>query len=74
MEIIGGSEDGTWSTWAANHICSKKDPDEVWRDAVYRKKLWGKLLISESTSRKLRENGEKVVYYPPTQEEFFGNT
>lgn len=146
MGIIGESEDGTWSTWAANHICSKKDSDEVWRDPAYRKKLWEKLLFAESTPLKLRKhsikiissyreatlaenagihsftdmnprcgncsyicvadnkkrlellemlknsgkvfidnegkefvekvnlNCEKVVYYPPTQEEYFGNT
>ncbi|MHA2281819.1 MAG: hypothetical protein ACXAC5_13330 [Promethearchaeota archaeon] len=145
MGIIGVSEDGTWGTWAANHICTKSDSDESWRDPEYRKKLWEELIISNKTPLKLRknaiqiiksfsegfqaenagfhsltdmnprcgncsyicvkdhnkrlellemlensgkvyiddagkeyvekinENGEKVVYYPPTQEEYFDN-
>jgi ferredoxin len=145
MGIIGVSEDGIWGTWAANHVCTKSDSDEIWRDPEYRKNLWGNLIMSNKTPTKLRklaeqiitsysegfqaenagfhslvdmnprcgncsyicvkdhkkrldlfemlrtsgkvfiddegkeyvektsENGEKVVYYPPTQEEYFGN-
>ena len=145
MGIIGVSEDGTWGTWASNHICTKNDSDDDWRDPEYRKSLWEELTISNKTPLKLRnkakqiiksfaagvqaenagfhslrdmnprcgncsyicvkdhkkrlellkmlensgkvyiddagkeyvekinENGEKVVYYPPTQEEYFDN-
>jgi NAD-dependent dihydropyrimidine dehydrogenase PreA subunit len=61
MGLIGESEDGTWSTWSANHICSKKDSDEAWRDPAYRKKLWGTLLFAESTPLKLRKHSIKII-------------
>ncbi len=61
MGIIGVSEDDTWGTWAANHICSKKDTEKEWRDPVYRKKLWKKLLRSKSTQLKLRKFAGKII-------------
>ncbi len=61
MGIIGESEDGTWSTWAANHVCSKKDTEEEWRDPIYRRKLWENLLLAESTPLKLRQNAIKII-------------
>ncbi|MHA2008028.1 MAG: hypothetical protein ACXABO_12050 [Promethearchaeota archaeon] len=146
MGIIGVSEDGSWGTWAVNHLSTKKDTDEVWRDPAYRQQLWQKILISENTPQKLRtfsanilasyskatlaenagfhsftdmnprcgncsyicvkdhkkrldllemlktsgkvyiddegreyvekinDDGKKLVYYPPTEEEFFGDS
>ncbi len=61
MGIIGVSEDGTWGTWAANHISTKNDSDEVWRDPDYRRKLWEKILISKSTPLKLRKNAASII-------------
>ncbi len=61
MGIIGVSKDNTWGTWAANHICSKTDTDEEWREPTFREKLWEKLLISKNTPEKLRKHSLKII-------------
>jgi len=61
MGVIGESEDGKWGTWAAQHICTKNDPDEVWLDPKHRAKMWYTVFDDENTPKKLRKHSKKIL-------------
>ena len=57
-----------------SYICVKSHKKRV--ELLEMLKTSGKVYIDDNGKEyveKINENGEKKVYYPPTQEEYFGN-
>lgn len=61
MGVIGLSQDGTWGSWAAHHICTKNDPDELWLEPKYRMKMWSTIFDDKNTPLKLRKYSKKIL-------------
>ncbi|TXT62609.1 MAG: putative Fe-S protein [Promethearchaeota archaeon] len=60
--LVGVSEDNSWSTWTANHICIKQYPNQEWKAKPFiRKQIMKKILIDKNTPSELRKFNKRIV-------------